>query len=302
MKAMSRILSTAAMGLSVAFALMLCPVQAFAQGGKRKNPTSKLYVTDANSQAAEINNGEKVDDLLNKSVHSADGATIETKADSKDTAIVLSNSTGVFFDPDTKVEMQRFMQEPFTPNRTDMDTEPSISQTQAMVSRGSVGLCTPNMVAGSSMVYSTPHASVAIRGRKVVIQTSDNETVVSLLEGDVTVRGDQFTGGETLKAGQQAVIRRTSPTAPPTISIRPIPPSQMPALNDRVDAACTARQKVYFEQVDPKTLFTDGGEPQPEIVPKEVVKPSIKPKITVSASSIDDDSSQSQTDGGNSNP
>jgi hypothetical protein len=285
MKAKPSILPSAATGLAVALALVLCPAQAFAQG-KRKNPTSKLYVTDANSQAAEINNGDKVDDLLNKSVHSADGAIIETKPDAKETAIVLSNSTGVFFDPDTKVEMQRFMQEPFTPNRTDMDTEPSISQTQAMISRGSVGLCTPNMVAGSSMVYSTPQASVAIRGRKVVIQTSDNETVVSLLEGDVTVRGDQFTGGETLKAGQQAVIRRTSPSAPPSITIRPIPENQMPALNDRVEAACTARQKVYFEQVDPQALFTDS---EPELVPKEVVKPSIKPKITVSASSIADE-------------
>jgi hypothetical protein len=301
MKAMPRIHSTAATGLAVAFALVLCPVQAFA-AAKRKNPTSKLYVTDANSQSAEINNGEKVDNLLNKSVHSADGAIIETKPDAKDTAIVLSNSTGVFFDPDTKLEMQRFMQEPFTPNRSDLNTEPSISQTQGVITRGAVGLCTPKMVAGSTMAYSTPQGNVSIRGGKMVIQCADNETVVSLIEGDMTVRGDQFSGGETLKAGQQAVIRRTSPTAPPIITIRPIPENQMPALNDRVDAACTARQKVYFEQVDPKTLFTDGGEPPPEIIPKEVVKPSIKPKITVSASSIDDDGSQSQTDGGNSNP
>lgn len=281
---MPRILRPAATGLAVAFAFILLPADAFAQGAKRKNPTSKLYVTDANSQSAEINNGEKVDDLLNKSIHSADGATIETKADAKETAIVLSNSTGVFFDPDTKLEMQRFMQEPFTPNRISLDSEPSISQTQAQLTRGAVGLCTPNMVAGSTMVYNTPQANVSIRGRKVVIETGDNETRVSLIEGDVTVRGDQFTGGETLKPGQQAIIRRTSPGAPPVITIQPIPDNQKAALNERVDAACTARQKVVFEAIETKTVFTE--EPTQEIVPKAVVKPSLKPKITVSVSTI----------------
>ncbi len=102
------------------------------------------------------------------------------------------------------------------------------------------------------------------------------------------VRGDQFSTGQSLKVGQQAVIRRTSPNSPPIITIRPIPTNQMAALNDRVDAACTARQKVYFQEVETKNLFGDGT-PKKEIVPKEVVPPDVNPNIIVSASSVDQD-------------
>jgi len=69
--------------------------------------------------------------------------------------MVYSNGTGIYFDPDTRMEIRKFVQEPFTPNRADMETEPSISQTQTFLSRGLVGLCTSRLVAGSSMVYQT---------------------------------------------------------------------------------------------------------------------------------------------------
>jgi len=44
-------------------------------------------------------------------------------------SMVYSNGTGIYFDPDTRMEIRKFVQEPFTPNRADMETEPSISQT-----------------------------------------------------------------------------------------------------------------------------------------------------------------------------
>lgn len=109
---------------------------AVAAPGKKKNPTSKIFVTDMQGEA-DIATDNKIVELTKKSVHSAEGTVIETKSpkDGTDKAkahssMVYSNGTGIFFDPGTRLEVRKFVQEPFAPNRSDMETEPSISQTQ----------------------------------------------------------------------------------------------------------------------------------------------------------------------------
>jgi FecR protein len=215
----------------------------------RKNPTSKLYVANVEGLAS-INTGEKIEDLTKRSVHTAEGVVVETKPDSRN-SIVLSNGTGLSFDPDTRLEVQRFQQEPFSPNRTDLETEPSISQTKVFIPRGGIGICASKLVAGSSMVYSTRHADIAIRARKVVIETNDNQTVVSLLEGEVTVGGSRG-GGQSLKPGQQAIITRRSSVGPPQIRVQPIPEDNLEAIGDKASMACMARRTVYFDTAERK--------------------------------------------------
>ena len=99
---------------------------------KRKSPTSKFYVADVNG-FSQVNTGEKIEDLTEKSVFDADGTVIETKPES-DNAIVMSNGVGIYFKEDTKLAVKRFIQEPFQPNRTDLDSEPSVSQTRNVLS------------------------------------------------------------------------------------------------------------------------------------------------------------------------
>ncbi len=277
-------------------ALWLCAVTGLAvfaaslhadDAARRKNPTSKLYVADVDGPSS-INTGDRIDDLTKKSVYSAEGTTIETKPDASN-ALVLSNGTGIFFDPDTKLEVKRFLQEPFSPNRSDVEVEPSVSQTSAFLPRGTVGLCTSKMVAGSTMVYNTPQASIAIRGRKVVIQSTADTTTVSLIEGDVTVRGDLNGGGDSLKPGQQAIITRSSPSSPPVIKIQAIPDNQKEALGDKVNMACMARKTVYFstsERNKDGSVFIQGGDTPPEITIVEVLPGTIPPGVTVSPSAI----------------
>lgn len=248
-------------------ALMAVPSVLQAQGAsKRKNPTSKVYVSDI-AGAAQIETDENVQEMNKRSVYNAEGIKIETKkpgdSDNKGpvfSTMVYSNGTGAYFDADTKVEVKKFVQEPFTPNRSDMDTEPSISQTQAFVARGVVGLCTSKLVAGSSMGYQTAHGSINIRGRKVVIQATDRETKISMLEGESTVRGGQAElGGQILKEGQQAIIRAAAPGKPPEVIIQNIPPSETAALDDKVAMACMAKKTVYFE-VKERTVTEAGAE------------------------------------------
>ena len=251
-------------GSSVMLVLLgLAPVSVHAQSAKR-NPTSKIYVSDVSGDA-QIDTNDNIQDLAKRSVYNAEGTIIETKrADTEAdknkifSTMVYSNGTGAFFDEDTRVEVTTFEQEPFTPNRTDMEVEPSISQTQAHISRGTVGLCASKLVAGSNMNYSTDLGSVNIRGQKVVIESTDNQTTISMLEGDSTVRGgNQDTGGHILKAGQQAIIRHGGTGQPNFVRVQSIPPSELSALDDKVAMACMAKKTVYFEVKERQVTIED---------------------------------------------
>lgn len=257
----SRLLATAAVILAC------CAGVAYGQG-KKKNPASKLYVSDVSGEA-QIDTGDTIEDLNRRSVYSAQGSIVDTKKPEKEedrskyyTTMVYSNGTGAFFDADTRVEVRRFVQEPFLPMRSDMEVEPSISQTQAFVARGTVGLCTSKLVAGSTMAYTTPHGSVNIQGRKVVIQAEADVTKISMLEGESTVRaGTLDMGGHTLKAGQQAIIRPSAPGQPNSIQIVKIPSNEAAQLDDKVAMACMAKKTVYFEVRDRQRSNSDSGNP-----------------------------------------
>ena len=242
----------------VAIALGSGEAQAQARKGR---PVSKVYVSDVSGEA-QIYTGEVIEDLSKRAVYSVQGTVIETKKSDQEGAarnystMVYSNGTGAFFDANTRVEVNRFVQEPFRPNRTDVEVEPSISQTQAYMVRGIVGLCTSKLVAGSVMTYQTPHGSVNIRGRKIVIQTSDDFTKISMLEGDSIVRaGTLDLGGHTIRTGEQAIIRRAGQGQPNQVEIARIPSHEMPQLDDKVAMACLARRTVYFDVREPD----DGG-------------------------------------------
>ena len=233
----------------------LCPASLHAQSVKKKNPASKMFVSDVSGEA-QIDTGDNIQDLNKRSVYNAEGTIIETKKADKETdkakvysTAVYSNGTGAFYDHDTRVEMKKFVQEPFTPNRADMEVEPSISQTQAFVAHGTVGLCTSKMVAGSTMTYNTPHGGVNIRGRKVVIESNDDETTISMLEGDSTVKGGTADagGGHTLHSGERATIRKGAAGQPNIVMVSRIPPSEAAKLDDKVAMACMAKKTVYFE-------------------------------------------------------
>jgi hypothetical protein len=98
------------------------------------------------------------------------------------------------------------------------------------------------------MTYQTPHGSVNIRGRRVVIEATRDVTKISMIEGDSTVKaGPNDMGGHTLYAGQQAIIRQGNDGGPNTIEITKIPPQEAPQLDEKVAIACAAKKTVYFE-------------------------------------------------------
>lgn len=234
------------------------------QLGKKKGPTSKLYLAETAGDANITSDGRTYSPKQS-TAFDAPGTVIQTEKNSHQ-AFVYSNGTGMYVDQDTRVEVDRFVQEPFRPDRdTSTEIEPSISQSDVHVARGQVGICTGQMVSGSTMNYSTPHAAVNIRGGKLSIKTNENETIVYMVEGDATVRGGtRDVGGTILRSGEQAVIRPGPPGQPPMITVGPIDRTTAGDVDDKVNVACNARKTVSFETIEKKAeLGLAGSEEEP---------------------------------------
>lgn len=261
---------------------MTSALPAVAQTPKKISPTSKLYVAETTGES-QIDLGDaKIQPLEKNGVHAPEGATIESKAKSTD-SLVLSNGTALYVGADTRFEVKKFLQEPFSPARTDLDVEPSISQTFIRIVQGTMGICTSKLVAGSSMVYQTPQATINVRGRRLLIETDVNETRVSLLEGDITVIGNELSSGETLRPGQQAVVRKTVDDHV-VVTVRPIPQAEMARLDELVSLACISRSTVYFEAVE----RNENGTTTSDIVPVRTTPGKPPTEFTVSPARIHD--------------
>lgn len=248
MNKLSRILTTL-----LAVSLLAAP-GAFAQRqlGKKKGPTSKLYLAETRGKG-EITNDGRTYAPKQATAFDAPGTVIQTAVDSHQ-AFVYSNGTGMFVDQETRVEVDRFVQEPFRPDRSpNTEVEPSISQSDVFLARGMIGVCTGQLVSGSTMNYGSPHASVNIRGGKVAMQTDGDSTTVFLLEGDVTVRtGAKDVGGTLLRPGEQATIRPSASGGAPSVTVGPIDRNVMESIDDKVTAACNAKKAVTFEAIEKK--------------------------------------------------
>ncbi|MBP7143039.1 MAG: FecR domain-containing protein [Opitutaceae bacterium] len=223
----------------------LLPVAGLGQT-RAGGPAGKLYVAEMEG-ASEIDSRTRIQEMVRKAVYDADDSIIQTKAGATNT-LVFSNGVGIFLDPETTLQVDRFTQQPFQPNRADLELEPSVSRMFLSLRNGSVALCTGKMLPGSILEVTTPHATVSIRGKRVVIQTNVMGTTVSLLEGDVTARlGADDASGQVLLPNQRAIIRQGRLGDPLRIVIEPIPEELRRGLEDRAAFACMARHTVYFD-------------------------------------------------------
>lgn len=255
--------------VGLALGIVLAPSgHAQRQLGKKQGPTAKMFLSEVKGDT-QIVTGEKIYSGKQATAFDAPGTTVET-GDGAHNAFVYSNGTGMYVGENTRIEVDRFVQEPFQPDRNTTETEPSISQSDVFVARGFVGVCTSQMVAGSTMNYGTPHAGVNIRGGKSAIRSAPDETTIYLLDGDLTIRaGNRDLGGATLRPGEQATIRPGLPGQRPSVTIAPIPPETMQGLDESVNVACNARKTVTFETIEKKAQFGAEGDPADVVVAKK---------------------------------
>ena len=261
-------------GLVLSALVTLSPTRSVAQDNPRQTLTGKLYVAEVEGTAS-IKNHEKIETLAKKTSHDAEGASLTTNSDSV-AALVLSNGVGMALDGSTEVEVRRFVQEPFAPNRTDLEAEPSVSHTSLFVSQGTLSLYTGNLAAGSTFNINSRHGSVTIRGKEVVVEVTDTQMIISLLVGDATISGDPKVAGLSLLPGQQAVITRDPAGGPSKVLIRDIPVEKVKTLEQKVDLAEMARKTVLFDVTSGK-----GGKDD-VITAVEVLPGTLSSPVTVS--------------------
>jgi len=244
--------------------------------------TGKLYVSDLKG-SVDLHTSDSITALAKKMVFNATSTTIFCAQDSN-CSMVYSNGTAMYLDANSRLEIQKFTQEPFTFNRYDLETEPSVSQTLAHLSYGLVALCTSKLAAGSNMIYTTPHVMLNIRGKKIVIESNNYQTLVSVLEGDVTVRASDGGGGQVLRNGQEAIVRyKTTNQTSSIVHVGRIPDDRKRLLDQLVDMAGIAQRTVYFETVDHKDAT---GKTTQEIQASEVVPTNKPTDFTISPSQL----------------
>lgn len=211
----------------------------------------KFFVSTVKGKAV-FSAGNSIEPLEEKATFPAQGVIFESMSDGT-CILVFSNNTGVHVASSTRFEVKRFVQAPFAANRNDIEMEPSVSTTAVSVEKGSVAVCSSKLVAGSIMNYQTPHASIALRVRRVLIEVSETSTLISLLEGEATIRrgGDTDAGGQILKPGQQMIITVSAPGATPVSEVRDIPSEALEQIGNRIAEACMARSTVFFDTGEP---------------------------------------------------
>lgn len=216
---------------------------------KKKGPTGKLYIAEVVGDGQVVTDG-RVYQPKQGAAYNAPGAVIETGKESRQ-SIVYSNGSAMVLNQNSRVEIGRFTQEAFRNDRESVDVEPSISQSEISVVQGRVGICTSGLLSGTTMTYHTALASINIRGRKLVIESAPNRTIVSAVEGDVTIRtGSRDASGQVLHGGEQAVITPSGVGQPPLVKISPMDHDTMAAAEASATLACGARKTVSFETVD----------------------------------------------------
>jgi hypothetical protein len=239
--------------------LVLCAVtvvllapSAFAQRqlGKKKGPTSKLYIAETKGDA-QIHSGDKVYAVRQASAFDAPGTVIETGADSS-TALVYSNGVGLVIGENSRIEITKFEQAPFstsTAAAVDSNAEPSVSQSEVYLSRGTVGISTSEFLSGSSMVCATELGSIKIRGGNIAIDSRPDQSTFDLLEGAATVLNSVTGQSYLMQPGERIIIRRL-PGGKTEIAVSPIPPAALPALNAFISTAANSKKTVTFQVIE----------------------------------------------------
>lgn len=205
------------------------------------------------------------------------GARNET-APAAHVAYVYSNGTSLYIDEKTVVQVSKFEQRPF-PKGVDITvTEPSVSHTMGRITQGRIVVTTNKLATGTTMIYLTPHAEVKVRGQEVVIEVTDRDSRIYVVNGDVTVTplGGSTRGiGQVLHTGQEAVVTDSS-TGP--VQVLAMDQGLLDSLAPIIAVGERVRQIVVFETVP----GTDG----PEIQANPVVPTNLPVQLTVSPATL----------------
>jgi hypothetical protein len=208
---------------------------------------SVTCVTDG--RVLEIKKGDTLD---------ARGAILRT-GPGEHVVVVFSNGTAVYLDENTRLDIETFEQEFFAPNNN-LGLEPSNSRLLAGLVSGRLFVSTPELRGGTSLVFNTDDASVALQSGQFVIAHSDAGTQVAVISGHATVNtrdsqnrpaafGQRLAAGEQTWTGTPPSDSTLSPALPataPPATVTPFDASWLAGISTELAAAQAAQSSVLF--------------------------------------------------------
>lgn len=203
---------------------------------------SVTCVTDG--RVLEIKKGDTLD---------ARGAILRT-GPGEHVVVVFSNGTAVYLDENTRLDIETFEQEFFAPNNN-LGLEPSNSRLLAGLVSGRLFVSTPELRGGTSLVFNTDDASVALQSGQFVIEHSDAGTQVAVISGHATVNtrdsqnhpaafGQRLAAGEQTWTGTSPSDSTLSPALPAPVT--PFDASWLAGISAELAAAQAAQSSVLF--------------------------------------------------------
>lgn len=181
---------------------------------------------------------------------------------------VLSNNTGVFVGPNSRMEITSFVQAPFAADPARVEDEPSVSNIEGTFFSGTFALCFANQVFGSTAKYSILGADVNLRGKRIVVEATDAKTTIYVVDGEATVKtGPVDQAGTVAGTGKQVSIAPGVGGGFPIVEVADIDPAAAEKLNNSLSAACLARRAVFFATPeDPRRVLPPPVSPTPPTV------------------------------------
>jgi len=205
---------------------------------------SKLYAVDVEGEAY-VENGGAIIPLSAREIYVAQGSTVYTSEESS-ASLVISNGTGLFLSENSRMTVTRAAQEPFQGERSDMINEPSVSNIQLNHERGTLGICTSRLLAGSLLEVVTDEFITRIVDGKLVYERGPEGSSVTLVGGDASVQS-----GQIWYEGEGRDLRVRHKLFFPADGSEPIDTElsgqELAEMEGIVTIACLARRGVYFD-------------------------------------------------------
>lgn len=160
----------------------------FAWSGAVPDPVSKVFFAAVSGDDVFVHQGNRSQPVTARETYNASGLGIQTGQEGS-AGVVFSNGLAAQLQSDSRIAVTRFSQEPFRPDHSDLDAEPSISNVALDLAHGTVVLATSKLAAGSKFEVLTPRAAISIQGGTMIVTADAERTRVSVVTGGCILLG-----------------------------------------------------------------------------------------------------------------
>ncbi len=137
------------------------------------------------------------------------GTTLQTGTDST-LFLVLSNGVAISLGSDTELSIERYTQKPFSSKKESQQYEPSESQLQIRLSKGSLCCAFEHLSPVSEARVATPHGELRIHNGNSILVVDTIQTEINMFSGTATFYYPNGNGRAFISDSQSILIDSNS--------------------------------------------------------------------------------------------